>query len=221
MAHVRPLPIEHLFSPVAEIEKPSERTLALLLVEVRLHVVRVVDRRGVSSDARSDVTGDSGLGEGGCDRAAKHLRRHMADPRRLRALADHPPDVVPVERPTGAGLSARTHHWKDTADTGHSRIESRTKSTDANLTSTPRREQLAHSQMRECHPMSPPFTAHAVIRYVECHWAHAPDRRANRLRLGHEVPRLGVSALNTVLRVSRRTTGERPDARGACSMRRC
>ena len=39
--------------------------------------------------------------------------------------------------------------------------------------------------------MSPTFTAHAVVRYVECHWARAPDRRANRLRLGHELRPLG------------------------------
>ncbi len=37
----------------------------------------------------------------------------------------------------GTGLSARTHHWKDTGTTGHSRIESQTKSTAANLTNAP------------------------------------------------------------------------------------
>jgi gas vesicle protein len=42
-------------------------------------------------------------------------------------------------RQADTGLSARTHHWKDTAKAkaGHSRIESRTKSTDANLTNAP------------------------------------------------------------------------------------
>ena len=32
------------------------------------------------------------------------------------------------------------------------------------------------ASVRECHPTSPTFAAHVVIRYVECHWAHAPDR---------------------------------------------
>src|SRR6266540_2976987 len=40
-------------------------------------------------------------------------------------------------RQADTGLSARTHHWKDTAKAGHSRIESRTKNTDANLTNAP------------------------------------------------------------------------------------
>jgi hypothetical protein len=45
--------------------------------------------------------------------------------------------VVASGRQAGTGLSVRTHHWKDTAAAGHSQIESRTKSTDANLTSAP------------------------------------------------------------------------------------
>jgi hypothetical protein len=40
-------------------------------------------------------------------------------------------------RQAGTGLSARTNHWKDTTTTGHSTMESRTKSTDTNLTNAP------------------------------------------------------------------------------------
>src|SRR5438046_8223693 len=40
-------------------------------------------------------------------------------------------------RQAGTGLSARTNHWKDTRKRGHSTIESRTKSTDTNLTNAP------------------------------------------------------------------------------------
>ena len=40
-------------------------------------------------------------------------------------------------RQADTGLSARTHHWKDTDNSGHSGIESQTKSTDANLTNAP------------------------------------------------------------------------------------
>jgi hypothetical protein len=40
-------------------------------------------------------------------------------------------------RQADTGLSARTNHWKDTREQSHSRIESRTKSTDANLTTAP------------------------------------------------------------------------------------
>jgi hypothetical protein len=40
-------------------------------------------------------------------------------------------------RQADTGLSARTHHWKDTAKAGHSRIESRPKNTDVNLTNAP------------------------------------------------------------------------------------
>src|SRR5205807_9411926 len=40
-------------------------------------------------------------------------------------------------RQADTGLSTRTHHWKDTATAGHSRIESRTKSTDTNPTNAP------------------------------------------------------------------------------------
>jgi hypothetical protein len=52
-------------------------------------------------------------------------------------------------RQADTGLSARTHHWKDTAKTGHSGIESRTKSTDANLTNAP--DGTSHTlTVREC-----------------------------------------------------------------------
>ncbi len=40
-------------------------------------------------------------------------------------------------RQADTGLSTRTHHWKDTAPAGHSRIESQTESTGANLTNAP------------------------------------------------------------------------------------
>ena len=40
-------------------------------------------------------------------------------------------------RRADTGLSDRTYHWKDTHTRGHSGIESRTKSTDANLTNAP------------------------------------------------------------------------------------
>jgi hypothetical protein len=40
-------------------------------------------------------------------------------------------------RQAGTGLSDRTHHWKDTRERSHSQIESRAKSTDANLTNAP------------------------------------------------------------------------------------
>ena len=48
-------------------------------------------------------------------------------------------------RQAGTGLSDRTHHWKDTAAAGHSKIESQAKSTDTNLTNTPDGTR-AHSQ---------------------------------------------------------------------------
>src|SRR4051794_16428240 len=48
-------------------------------------------------------------------------------------------------RQAGAGLSARTHHWKDTRTRGHARIESQTESTDTNLTNAPD-ETPTHSQ---------------------------------------------------------------------------
>src|SRR5207244_10445198 len=50
-------------------------------------------------------------------------------------------------RQAGTGLSARTNHWKDIHQRSHSRIESRTKSTDANLTNAPDGTP-AHSQLR-------------------------------------------------------------------------
>src|SRR5207249_11014438 len=40
-------------------------------------------------------------------------------------------------RQADTGLSARTNHWKDIHERSHSRIESQTKSTDANLTNAP------------------------------------------------------------------------------------
>src|SRR5438034_11000167 len=40
-------------------------------------------------------------------------------------------------RQAGTGLSARTDHWKDTRQRGHSKIESQTKSTSATLTTAP------------------------------------------------------------------------------------
>ena len=40
-------------------------------------------------------------------------------------------------RQADTGLSARTHHWKDTRQRGHSQIESRTKSTGVTLTTAP------------------------------------------------------------------------------------
>src|SRR2546426_1179895 len=40
-------------------------------------------------------------------------------------------------RQAGTGLSARTDHWKDIHQRSHSGVESRTKSTDANLTNAP------------------------------------------------------------------------------------
>ena len=44
-------------------------------------------------------------------------------------------------RQADTGLSARTNHWKDTATTtGHSRIESRTKSTERQPDKRPRRD---------------------------------------------------------------------------------
>jgi hypothetical protein len=43
-------------------------------------------------------------------------------------------------RQADTGLSARTNHWKDTAPTGHSRIESRTKSTERQPDKRPRRD---------------------------------------------------------------------------------
>src|SRR5438067_7253508 len=53
-------------------------------------------------------------------------------------------------RQAGTGLSARTDHWKDTDSSGHSRIESQTKSTDANLTNAP--DGTGHTlTVRECH----------------------------------------------------------------------
>ena len=52
-------------------------------------------------------------------------------------------------RQAGTGLPDRTHHWKDTRERSHSRIESRTKSTDTNLTNAPDGT-TAHSQMLEC-----------------------------------------------------------------------
>src|SRR5216683_5503113 len=40
-------------------------------------------------------------------------------------------------RQAGTGLFARTYHWKDIHTRSHSQIESRTKSTDTNLTNAP------------------------------------------------------------------------------------
>jgi len=40
-------------------------------------------------------------------------------------------------RQADTGPSTRTNHWKDTATAGHSRIESQTESTGANLTTAP------------------------------------------------------------------------------------
>jgi len=40
-------------------------------------------------------------------------------------------------RQADTGLSDRTNHWKDIRERSHSQIESRTKSTDANLTNAP------------------------------------------------------------------------------------
>src|SRR5581483_3874385 len=50
-------------------------------------------------------------------------------------------------RQAGTGLSARTHHWKDTDGPGHSRIESQAKSTATNLANAPDGTS-AHSQFR-------------------------------------------------------------------------
>ncbi len=62
--------------------------------------------------------------------------RHNCDGSRLRR-ADRLLIRPASGRQAGTGLSARTDHWKDTDCSGHSRIESQTKSTDANLTNAP------------------------------------------------------------------------------------
>src|SRR5215203_7241388 len=89
----------------------------------------------------------------------------VLQPIRLRQLPSLPPvdplaacSLLGVSDPTvlssvsiqaGTGLSTRTHHWKDTAAAGHSRIDSRTKSTDTNLTNAP--DGTAHTlTVREC-----------------------------------------------------------------------
>ena len=85
---------------------------------------------------------------------------HMTARKAVRGLLER---KLLIRRPNGlldvhpghqadTGLSARTHHWKDTATAGHSRIESQTKSTDANLTNAP--DGTAHTlTVREC-PLS-------------------------------------------------------------------
>src|SRR5436189_5163270 len=69
-------------------------------------------------------SGDENRGRQNCDRS----RAQNADRLLIRPTSG---------RQAGTGLSARTNHWKDTAAAGHSRIESRTKSTDTNLTRAP------------------------------------------------------------------------------------
>src|SRR5437879_657623 len=57
-------------------------------------------------------------------------------------------------RQADTGLSARTNHWKDIRERSHSQIQSRTKSTDANLTNAP--DGTAHTlTVHECHPRAP------------------------------------------------------------------
>jgi hypothetical protein len=84
--------------------------------------------RTTSSQALGDTnrcrSGDGNRGRQNCDGS----RARDADRLLIRPASG---------RQAGTGLSARTHHWKDTATAGHSRIESRTKSTDTNLTKAP------------------------------------------------------------------------------------
>jgi hypothetical protein len=62
------------------------------------------------------------------------------------AAAVEPAGAAPASgRQAETGLSAQTHHWKDTANSGQSQIESQTKSTDANLTN-PQDGTPTHSQ---------------------------------------------------------------------------
>ena len=76
--------------------------------------------RSTSSPALGDTlrcrSGDENRGRQDCDGS----RPTRADRLLIRPASG---------RQTGTGLSARTHHWKDTATAGHSEIESRTKST--------------------------------------------------------------------------------------------
>jgi hypothetical protein len=75
-------------------------------------------------------------------------RRQNCDGSRARD-ADRLPIRPASGRQAGTGLFARTHHWKDTAYAGHSRIGSRIKSTDTNLTSAPD-ETARRLTVREC-----------------------------------------------------------------------
>jgi hypothetical protein len=66
-------------------------------------------------------------------------------------------------RRAGTVLSARTHHWKDTHTRGHSQIESRTKSTDTNLTNAP--DGTAHTlTVRKCAPGETPLDQRHACR---------------------------------------------------------
>src|SRR4030095_16061597 len=84
-------------------------------------------------------------GRQNCDES----RAHNADRLLIRPASGRQADT---------GLSARTHHWKDTATVGHSRIESQTESTDANLTNapdgTPAHSQFGNDPRRPREPMT-------------------------------------------------------------------
>jgi hypothetical protein len=81
---------------------------------------------------------DENRGRQNCDGS----RAHNADRLLIRPASG---------RQAGTGLSDRTNHWKDTRQRIHSEIESRTKSTDTNLTNTP--DGTAHTlTVRECPP---------------------------------------------------------------------
>src|SRR5439155_10804215 len=67
---------------------------------------------------------DENRGRQNCDGS----RAHNADRLLIRPASG---------RQAGTGLSDRTNHWKDIHQRSHSRIESRTKSTDTNLTNAP------------------------------------------------------------------------------------
>ena len=90
----------------------------------------------------------------GCNRGRQNCagRAHNADRLLIRPASG---------RQAGTGPSDRTNHWKDTRERSHSRIESRPKSTETNLTNAP--DGTTHTlTVREC----PPKAALAKERFT-------------------------------------------------------
>jgi hypothetical protein len=135
-------------------------------------------------------TTDVGLGMETADGRTVTGHAHRADRLLIRPASGRQADT---------GLSARTHHWKDTATAGHSKIESRPKSTDANLTNAPDGDTRTLT-VRECH-MSDDCSAVAIVSHAG-HFGPSPESQASNVNqfpsTPHAVTPVATSGTNRV-----------------------